>query len=124
MSLSVASYREDLFQCYVTETASGWRSAAGPAGLASNATWLPLLLLGNRPAALRAGSKPAVLSWLPSWAPLSICILGDAVVYHLPWEGDPLPPLARAGSDAPPGILQSTTAPGGFLDKQEYCTDI
>ena len=82
----------------------------GPCRAGLHTTWLPLLLLGNRPAALRVGSKPAVLSGILSWAPLSVCILGDAV-YHRSWEGDA---PHSVGSDAPPGILQSTTGPRGL----------
>ena len=81
----------------------------GPCWAGLHATWLPLLF-GNRSASLKVGSKPAVLSWVLSWVPLSVCILGDAIVYCCSWEGDGPP---RSGFRCPTGILQSTTGPWG-----------
>lgn len=86
----------------------------GPCRAGLHATWLPLLLLGDRPAALRAGSKPAVLSRVLSWAPLSVCFLGDAAVYHCSWEGDPLPPTPWVQM-LHLAFYSQPLAPGGFL---------
>ena len=90
----------------------------GPCWAGLHATWLPLLL-GSRSASLKVGSKPAILSWVLSWVPLSVCILGDAIVYCCFWEGDGPP---RSGFRCSTWHFKVNHWPlGTSFDKQEYC---